>query len=398
MKLNRRVIDGLALPAGKSDHIEFDDALPGFGVRIRAGGKRTYVVQYRSGHAQRRETVGDVRELDLDQARRAAKRKLGAVALGHDPAAEKAEAKTKARQTLGAILPRFLARQRAKVRPRSMPAIELALSKRWAPLHDMPLHKIERRDVAARLAEIEAEHGPNPARAARITLGAFFAWAMREGLCESNPVIATNAPPPVKARDRVLSDAELAAIWHGCESFGDYGTIIRLLMLTGARRDEIAELRWDELDGAVLRIPGKRTKNGRPLVLPLPPLAVEILKTIPLCRLDRDKRVFGKGQGGFAAWSQSKAALDAKVKIEPWRAHDLRRTFASGLARLGVEIATIEQVLNHQSGTFRGIVQVYQRHDFLAEKRRALALWADHIGALVQGSKRKVIALQAGRS
>src|SRR5262249_21467212 len=137
-----------------------------------------------------------------------------------------------------------------------------------------------------------------------------------------------------------------------------------------------------------------RTKNGRPLALPLPPLALEIIEAIPLCRLDRDRRVFGKGEGGYAAWSQGKALLDAKVRVaEPYRLHDLRRTFASGLARLGVEIATIEQCLNHQSGTFRGIVSVYQHHDFIPEKRRALALWADHVRALVDGAERKVVPL-----
>src|SRR6266536_5854977 len=175
------------LPAGKSDHIEWDTTLPGFGVRVRTSGKRTFIVQYRVGHAQRRETLGDVRELDLEQARRAAKRKLGAVALGHDPAAEKAEARARAKHTLGAVLPRFIERQRARVRPRSMPALELHLLRRWAPLHGLPLHQISRREIAARLSEIEAEHGPNPARNARTALGSFFAWAMKEGIVEANP-------------------------------------------------------------------------------------------------------------------------------------------------------------------------------------------------------------------
>jgi integrase len=394
MKLTKAAIAALTLREGKRDHIEWDDSLPGFGVRLREGGKRTYIVQYRSGHAQRRETLGDVRKLDLDQARRAAKRKLGAVALGHDPAAEKEAARARAKHTPGAVLPRFIERQRSRVRPRSMPPIELHLLRRWAPLHGLPLHQISRRDIAARLTEIEAEHGANPARNARIALGSFFVWAMKEGLVEANPIIGTNQPPPVKARERVLSDPELAAIWHGCLD-DDYGSIVQLLMLTGCRRDEIRQLRWPEIEGTMLRIPGNRTKNGRLHVLPLSPLAIQILENVPFCRLGHDKRVFGQGESGFGAWSQAKEALDARINLsEPWRLHDLRRTFASGLARLGVEIATIEQCLNHKSGTFRGIVSVYQRHDFIPEKRRALALWADHVRALVDGSERTVLPLR----
>ncbi len=393
MKLTKASIAALELPAGKSDHIEWDTTLPGFGVRVRTSGKRTFIVQYRVGHAQRRETLGDVRELDLEQARRAAKRKLGAVALGHDPAAEKAEARARAKHTLGAVLPRFIERQRARVRPRSMPAIELHLLRRWAPLHGLPLHQISRREIAARLSEIEAEHGPNPARNARTALGSFFAWAMKEGIVEANPIIATNTPPPVKARERVLSDGELVAIWHGCLD-DDYGSIVQLLMLTGCRRDEIRQLRWPEIDGTMLRIPGDRTKNGRPHVLPLPPLAMQIIEKVPFCRLGHDKRVFGRGESGFGAWSQAKEALDTRMTLaEPWRLHDLRRTFASGLARLGVEIATIEQCLNHRSGTFRGIVSVYQQHDFVPEKRRALAIWADHVRSIVEGAERKIVSM-----
>jgi integrase len=395
MKFTKDVVDRLTLPPGKTDHIAWDEGLPGFGIRLRAGGGRTFIVQYRAGHVQRRETLGDVRKLDLEQARRAAKRRLGAVALGHDPAAEKAEALAKARNTFAAVLPRFLERKRASVRPRSWLSIELNLVKRWAPLHALPLHKIDRRVVAHRLAELEAEYGVNSARTARIVLASFFTWAMREGLVDANPVTATNQLPPPKARERVLDDSELAAVWHGCSDLGDFGTIIRLLMLTGARRDEISELRWDEFDGSMLRIPGERTKNGRPLVLPLPPLALSIFEAIPFCRLGRDRRVFGRGRGGFGAWSQSKALLDARIAVPSWRLHDLRRTFASGLARLGVEIATIEQCLNHRSGTFRGIVAVYQRHDFIPEKRRALALWADHLRAITEGGEHQVVSLRS---
>src|SRR6266566_1664151 len=187
MKLTVATIATLTLPEGKSDAIYFDDQLPGFGVRLRQGGKRSYVVQYRGIGGQRRETLGDCRELDFDQARRAAKRRLGAVALGHDPQAEKAEKRARAKVTLGSLAPEFLARKHGKVRASTLAATERHLLRRWQPLHDRPLHEMTRRDVAARLVAIEKEFGPHSAKGARTVLMEFYGWAMAMGLAESNP-------------------------------------------------------------------------------------------------------------------------------------------------------------------------------------------------------------------
>jgi integrase len=403
MKFTKAAIEALALPAGKADHIEWDDALPGFGVRLRAGKqvRRTYIVQYRNGRQQRRQILGDVRTLDLDQARRAAKRRLGAVALGHDPAAEKAEAKRKAQLTLGSFVPRFLAFKRAKLRPRSFVTVERHLVRHWAPLHDRPVHEIGRRDVAALLAEIADAHGPNPAREAHDVLSGMFAWLMSEGIVEVNPVIGTNRPPPGKARDRVLDDSELAALWHAAEALGgDYGAIVRLLIAVPCRREEIADLRWDELDleHGTLRIPGRRTKNGRELTLPLPPAAIEVLAGIPACRLDHDRRVFGKGAGGYAAWSQGKALLEAHLAapLAPWRLHDLRRSGATRMADLGVQPHVIEQILNHVSGHKAGVAGTYNRSPYEREVRAAMVLWDAHVRAIVEGSERRVVLFRQG--
>jgi integrase len=258
----------------------------------------------------------------------------------------------------------------------------------------MPVDKIERRHVASRLTEIASEYGSTAAARARAALSALFSWAMREGITAANPVIGSNMPALPRSRERVLDDSELAAVWHGCRD-DDFGRIVKLLVLLGARRDEIAGLRRGEIDfdAAMLRISGTRTKNHRDHVLPLPAMAMTILQTIP-CR-DRE-HVFGEGAAGFVGYGKAKAALDRRAgPLAPWRLHDVRRSFASGLARLGVELPTIEQCLNHRSGSFAGIVSVYQKHDFIPEKRRALALWADHVRALVEGGESKVIPLRA---
>jgi integrase len=163
-------------------------------------------------------------------------------------------------------------------------------------------------------------------------------------------------------------------------------------MLTGQRRDEIGALRWSEIDlsgEGVIHLPKERTKNRRPHMVPLSPAARAILATLREQAGDREF-VFGRGQG-FSGWSASKAALDAELpKMTDWTLHDLRRTAATGMAKLGVNLPVIERALNHISGSFDGIVGVYQRHDFNGERREALDKWAAHVIALV--GKPKAVA------
>jgi integrase len=396
VRLTKQRIGQITLPAGKTDHIVFDRDLPGFGLRLRAGGGRTWILQYRTGHRQRRETLGDVRKLDADMARKEAKRRLAKVELGHDPQAERIEAKARAKFTLASVAKSYLGARKEALRASSYAATARYLERHWSPLHGMPVDKIERRHVASRLTEISTEYGSTAAARARAALSALFSWAMREGITAANPVIGSNMPALPRSRERVLDDSELAAVWRGCRE-DDFGRIVRLLVLAGARRDEIAGLRWDEIDfgAGMLRIGGGRTKNHREHVLPLPPMAVAILQSVS--RRDRE-HVFGEGAAGFVGYGKAKAALDRRAGLlAPWRLHDLRRSFASGLARLSVELPTIEQCLNHRSGSFAGIVSVYQKHDFIPEKRRALALWADHVRTLVKGGAPKIVQLGARR-
>src|SRR5262249_43943901 len=155
------------------------------------------------------------------------------------------------------------------------------------------------RDIAAQINEIAREYGPTAARNARSTLSAAFSWAMREGYVDTNPVIGTNKPAGSNSRDRVLDDDELAAVWRACDGAGEHGAIVRLLMLTAARREEIGGLRWSEIDidRATLRISGERTKNHRELLLPLPPFAMAIIEAIP--RREGRDLVFGERVGPF---------------------------------------------------------------------------------------------------
>jgi integrase len=205
---------------------------------------------------------------------------------------------------------------------------------------------------------------------------------MAEALCDSNPTIGTNQPDKgIGSRTRVLSNDELVAVWRAAQD-DDRGRIIRLLILLGCRRAEIGGLSWSEVDfdrGSLI-ISGARTKNHRTLVLTLPAAALEILHSAPR----RGAFVFG-GSRAFNSWSGLKAQFDASSGVREWRPHDIRRTVATGMADLGVQPHVIEQVLNHQSGHKRGVAGIYNRSSYEREVRAALALWAEHVGALVEG-------------
>jgi integrase len=265
----RITIDSVATltpPPGKTDYIAWDDDLPGFGVRLRGETKR-WVVQYRVGAQQRRESLGDTRKVKLDDARKIARQRFAQAELGVDPAAERRRAKEEAaaeRLTLGAVATRYLDAKKDRHRPNTRTQARLHLTgPHWRPFANRPIGDIKRAEIAARLQEIVKEHGRTAASRARGNLSALFTWAMREGLCEANPTIATNDPAEgIQARDRVLSDRELAAVWNACRE-DDFGRIIRLLILTGCRREEIGGLKWNEVDfntGAIT-IPGERTKT-----------------------------------------------------------------------------------------------------------------------------------------
>jgi integrase len=229
---------------------------------------------------------------------------------------------------------------------------------------------------------------------------------MREGIVDQNPVIATNIAIEKPSRDRVLSEAELAAIWAASRD-DDYGRCVRLLMLTGQRREEVGGMRWDELDleRGVWRLPPERTKNKRPHLVPLAPSAIAILKSGPRRARQGNgpEHVFGLGERGFWGWAKAKEKLDHRIAtahhgraqpIAAWRVHDLRRTAATIMAdKLGVLPHIVEAVLNHASGHKGGVAGVYNRAGYEREVRAALLAWADHLESIVHGAERKIVPI-----
>src|SRR5262249_34248982 len=281
VKLTAANIRALNLPPGVADKVFFDEDLPGFGLRVRASGVHSWMVQYAIAGRTRRMVLGLLTALDPGKARTTAKDLLAEVRLGHDPAAEKDRARAAAAETFGALLPRFLERQRTRLKPRSYVETERHLTKHAKPLHGSPIEAVTRRAIAGRLAEIEKHNGPAARNRVRASLSAYFTWAAKEGYVDANPVAFTNKAEE-KARERVLSDEELRIIWLAADD-SQFGAIVKLLMLTGARRSEIGGLTWDELSSSLplITLPPTRTKNAREHLIPLSEPALAILRAQP---------------------------------------------------------------------------------------------------------------------
>jgi integrase len=390
MEFTKANIEALSLPHGKADAIFFADDLPGFGIRLRAGGGRAWVVQYRAAGRQRRVTIGDARKVNLKAARAEAEKRFAEITLGRDPQAEKEEAKSRAAVRVGPLVTKYLELKRPIVRRNTYVADERYLTSYWKPLHSLSVDAATRRVIASELNDIAAERGVTAAARARQSLSAFFTWLIREGMADANPVVGTNDPARgVEARDRVLSDAELRIVWKASGE-GHFGAIVRLLALTGCRRDEIGGLRWSEidLDKGLLTIPGSRTKNHHAHLLTLPEAALSILRNIR--RRDDREYLFGARGGPFSRWAWEKLAIDKRIaeaggSVAPWRIHDIRRTVATGMAEIGVAPHIIEAVLNHRSGHKAGVAGVYNRANYEREIAAALDRWAAHVLAIVEG-------------
>jgi integrase len=376
----------------KDDSIFFDDTLHGFGLRVRRQGDRvgrSWIVQYKAGGKTRRIRIGDAGTVGQGAARERAKALLAQVQLGGDPQGDRKAKRAAEVHSLKSVAAQYLDFKRASLRPSSLKlaALYLVNGDYWRPLWSTPVSELTQSQVAAQIKAIVRSHGAAPADAARTWLSAMYVWAMKEGLCGErpfNPVVNTNAPTTAPPRDRTLTDSELAAIWSACGN-DDIGRITRLLLLTGCRRSEIGGMRWTEIDmqRRVLVLPAERTKNHRAHTVALADAAIEIIRTVPRM-LGRDT-VFGGRGDGFADWTRSKHALDAKLgdSVGEWRFHDLRRTAATRMADLGIAPHVIEAVLNHQSGHRAGVAGVYNRSRYESEIRLALDRWAERVAEIV---------------
>jgi integrase len=406
MNLTAKTVAALqSLPEGKHDVIYFDEQTAGFGFRVRAGagGKvlRSWVAQYRRAGGTRRITLGPAGVLSAEQARAAAKKVLAAAALGQDPQADRIDRRGKDQHSFRSVVEEYLKAKQPNVRPRTfVESLRYLTGGYLKPLHGMPVDTITRKDIAGRLTVIMRESGNVTAARVRAVLNAFYVWAMQMGYVEQNPTIGTIKPKDFEGRSRVLVEDkdkgrpdELGPIWRACGD-DDHGRCVRLLILTGCRRQEVGSMRWSELDAdaGTWTIPAARAKNGREHTLPLPPLAWQIINSSP--HIAGRDYLFGIRSQGFKSWADGKAELDKRLgdTVAPYVLHDTRRSVATGMANLGVQPHIIETILNHQGGHKRGVAGVYNRASYGREVKAALAMWADYVRALAEGGERKVLA------
>jgi integrase len=364
----------------------WDQTVSGFGARRQTQGV-FYYVRYRQNGSQVVRSIGRHGHWTPETARIEARRLLGAVAGGADPFINERPFKGEA---FGPCAERYLERSRARLKPRSFGETERYLRKHASPLHGLALAGIDRRAIATLLGGIETSCGPVARNRARSALSAFFAWAITEGLIEVNPVMGTAKADEGGSRERVLSAEELKKLLSALPQINeDFADVVRLLLLTGQRRNEIGKLQWSEIDLArkLIVLPQTRTKNGRAHEVPLSPQALAILERQP--RRNASEFVFG--QRGFTNWDKSKTRLDARVRIASWVLHDLRRSCATGMAELGVLPHVIEAVLNHVSGHKAGVAGIYNRARYADDMREALQRWADHVEALIVGPRKQPV-------
>jgi integrase len=394
MKLTQTVIDRLTLGPDERERIVWDDEVRGYGVRMRRGVRervlKRHIVQYRSaGGSQRRQTLGDANVVRCVAAKAKAREILARVKLGEDPQAAKAAARrvvtflTRAKE--------YLHECAHKWRPSTGSAVRRQLLSHASPLHPRPVEQVTRAEIAGLVARIAREKGRIIANRTRTALSGMFAWCVVHHELSSNPTVGI--PHNGEAsRDRVLTDDELAAIWNATDDNSDFSRIVRLLILTACRRNEIGQMRWSEVAGGVFTLPASRSKNKRSHEVWLHPLAVSRLPPRDSAR----DALFGQSERGFSGWGFAKTALDKRLgqQIQSWRLHDLRRSAATWMAENGVEPAHVDAVLNHASGIAkRGIRATYNRAEYREPKRRALAKWAEHIAEITGQDVANVAAL-----
>lgn len=403
-KITKRAVDALS-PAA-ADTFLWDVDLKGFGLKVTAKGAKTYLLQYRMGGRgtpTRRYTIGaHGSPWTPENARQRAQELLLLVRRGVDPAeVERTERQAAVELAFDRYVDLFIERYAKREQARSWRQAQQTLRLHAVPyFRSKALPSIERREIA-HLIEDMASRQPATARYLHATLRKLFRWAVSRGDLNQSPMSEMSAPAPVAARDRVLSDGELTAIWQATEGLGfPFGPIFRLLIATGQRREEVGAMHWREVDlaGRTWTVPAERAKNGVAHVVPLNAPAMADLQT--LSEIRNEGFVFStNGTTAPSGWSKAKARLDQLVgsqapagNLQPWRAHDLRRTLATGMQRLGVRFEVTEAILNHVSGARAGVAGVYQRHNWAEEKRTALDAWAQALERLFVGASTSLVS------
>jgi len=418
--LTKLIVEKIVPEPGR-DLFVWDTRVPGFGVRIYPSGKRMYVFQYRTrGRRQRRVAIGLHGPFTVERARDAAADLYEAVRKGRDPVEEQKASVERERNTIESVIDEFMTRYMAgKARaPRYIEETRRNFDKHVLPCwRGRDLRGITRRDVIELLDRIVDEGKPVAANRTLAAIRKLFNWALQRGIIEASPVALVEMPGAERKRERTLAPDEIRTVWAASGELGyPFGHFFRMALATGQRREEVAQMRTGDADEGerIWTLSSEMTKAGRAHVVPLSPLALQVLgeakeaaqqflsapegaePTTCVFTTRRDRPISG--------YSKAKARLDGIVAaarsegglpdLEPWTIHDLRRTVGTGLGKLGISRFIIARVLNHADRTVTGI---YDRYDYLDEKRHALEIWGQYVEKLIAPPGANIIALRAVR-
>jgi integrase len=393
----------------------FDAAFPGLALRITNNGGKSWCAFYRFKGRLRRFTIGSYPAIKPAQARREAAAALERVREGADPAEEKRarrEMRTPETDTFGAVAHDYLERHHRKNSRKSTfleakRDIERNVLPKW---RSRPIASISRRDALDLIDGIVARGAEVQANRTLARLRALFNWAIEKDRVAASPVARMKPPTQEQARDRVLSDDELRWLWQASDEIGwPFGPLAKLLLLTAQRRDEVAGMEWPEINLAkrVWTIPRHKAKNDRMHDVQLSDAAIAMLQSLP--RIGDGLVFTTTGETAVSGFSKAKRRLDdamLKAKraelgtrkgdvIPEWTLHDLRRTAATGMQQLKIPPHVVDRVLNHVSGTIRGVAAIYNRFEYLEERRAALDAWGRFVGNLGAPPATNVVELRA---
>lgn len=390
-----------------------DPAFPSLYLVVQPTGTKSWALRFRHESKTIKLTLGNWPLMGLADARTAATAARDKIERGQNPAAEKLAAKTAKlevensnRNKIKTLVEQFDKRHLSTLKSGRE-------ARRQFDTHIIPawghrdIQSITKRDVVDLLDNLIDQGKATTANRIRAYLSKFFNWCASRDIIEVPPTLSVKAPAKEKTRDRVLSDDEIRWLWKACDEEGfPWGPAAKIMLLTGQRLNEVVQMTDDEIDGETWRLSGRRTKNSRAHDVPLSTAALGVLSQVERINGNQGFIFTTTGTTSVSGFFKGKSHLAARmvriaseersepVEIPRWTFHDLRRTCATGMARLGIPVRVTEAVLNHVSGTGGGIVAVYQRHDYADEKRQALEAWARLVAELLSGKAENVIRLR----
>ena len=364
----------------------WDAALPGFGVRVSPAGTKTFILLYRAGGRSRRASLGRYPSVSLAEARKLAHQALHAVAAGRDPAAHKPPQADRAFHFNRALDTYLALHCREHNRPSTVRETSGLLRGKFLPhWGSRNVQQITKADVIAVIDRLLASGTPSAANHAFAALRTFFNWCVQRGLLQINPMTGLKRPAKTPSRERVLRAEELAAVWHAAgECAYPYGTIVRLLILTGQRRGEVANMAWHQIDleAQTWLIPASLTKSNRAHLLPLSPGVMAVLGTIPRLSANLLFPTAHRNDQPVGSFARFKTELNGRVGFSDWTLHDLRRTFSTNMAKWQIAPPhIIERILNHTNPASLGghVAQIYNRHAYFAEMKDCMCRYEQYL-------------------